>query len=267
MIHTDNNVCKSLWLKRNPIGPEGCKPLANLLSINKTLVLLDLHNCGILDEGLIELSKANECVLKHLYVDANGITSVGAIHISEWLKKHKNVIKTFYISINRIQDSGAIAITNALKDSSSLRSLCLASNRLTDLALPVIVNNMLTCKNLICLDLGFYKSTFDLGEKPNYFSNINPLKILLNEHHSLQHLDVNMNRFEDKDIIELIDLSKQKDITITATKIIDGNIYDESINKSKYNYLSPKHNKSHGLKFIKHPKKVINIMSMYRNKI
>ena len=133
-----------MWLKRNPIGPEGCKPLANLLSINKTLVLLDLHNCGILDEGLIELSKANECVLKHLYLDANAITNVGAIHISEWLKKHKNVIKTFYISINRIQDSGAIAITNALKDSSSLRSLCLASNRLTDLALPVIVNNMLT---------------------------------------------------------------------------------------------------------------------------
>lgn len=34
----------SLWLKRNPLQPEGIKYLGEMLEVNKNLRILDLHN-------------------------------------------------------------------------------------------------------------------------------------------------------------------------------------------------------------------------------
>ena len=50
MLESDKQV-KALWLKRNPLKPEGMVPIRNLLQKNTFLKVLDLVNCGLLDEG------------------------------------------------------------------------------------------------------------------------------------------------------------------------------------------------------------------------
>jgi len=258
-----NTVAKALWLKRNPIGPLGAIHLSNLLPINRTLSILDLTNCGLLDEGITTLAKSDNCHIKHIYLDANGITSKGAVAIAEWITRHKHILKTFYISINRIGDDGAKAITCAFKSSQSLKRLCLASNRLTNDSLQEIVDLSMSCSELICLDLGAYKSTYDLGEQPNYFTTAKPLYDLINKHPKLQFIDITVNEIVKEEILECIRLSKlnqNKPITIygwqTNTDSKDKELYRLTgvLDKTQ-------------LKYIRHPKKVKNIYSIYRNKM
>ena len=76
-----NTVCKSLWLKRNPIGPKtGAEALGRLLARNRHIEVLDLHNTGLCDAGMVALNAAEEeatlvsdvvseeCILSILYL-------------------------------------------------------------------------------------------------------------------------------------------------------------------------------------------------------
>lgn len=72
-----NTAANALWLKRNPIMKEGAVHLSRMFSINSTLTLIDLHNTGLFDEGIAAICTSSPCVLKHMYLDANGITTKG----------------------------------------------------------------------------------------------------------------------------------------------------------------------------------------------
>ena len=259
-----NTTCKSLWLKRNPVGAEGAKHLSEMLRSNNTLTLLDLDNCGLLDKGVEALCSYNTVNLKHIYIDANGITPTGAREIANWCKMNKNVIKSFYVSINRIGDEGASLICDALMGSTSLKRLSMGSNRLTDAVGGKIVDLALSCKKLISLSLGCYKSTFDLGEKPNFFTNVEPFIRLVKNHANLLYLDLLMNSIPETEIIRLIDTARnlKRETPIT----IDGFQYGTKPEDKKHLYLNGFSDRKE-LKFIKHPKKVLHIDSIYRNRM
>lgn len=263
-----NTKCKSLWLKRNPIGAEGAKYLRDMMYHNQTLKLLDLDNCGLLDEGMVNLfspvTKNDNypfCIsnIQHLYLDANGITPHSVPVFCDWLKRHKHNLKSLYLSINRIEDEGVKMICDVLQGSMSLKRFSVGSNRLTDDISSVIVDFALGCEKLICLNLGCYKSTFDMGEKPNFFTNVKPFIKLVEQHPSLLYLDLAMNNIPDDDIRMLVHFTKEtgKPITIVGSQI--------GTNPQVKSELHLQQDKD--LKFVKHPKKVLHIDSIYRNRM
>lgn len=145
---TNNTQCKALWLKRNPIGPLGATYLNAMLKLNETLVLLDLHNCALGDEGVNNLLATPYALktLKHLYLDANGIESTSSI--AAWCAINKPV--TLYLSINRLGDTAIKELAFALRGSLSLKRLCLSSTHMHNDGLKCVVSMALTCPHLKC---------------------------------------------------------------------------------------------------------------------
>lgn len=232
--------------------------MRNLLECNNTLTTLDLDNCGILDEGIEILSQARGCSIKHLYMDANGITETGAVHLAKFIDAHVSVLKSLYVSINRFGDEGAVAICEAVRGSKKLKRLSMSSNRITDAVAERIVECVLRCPNLIIFDIGCYKSTFDMGEKSNYLTNVLPWIRLAASHPKIKILDLQMNSMNSEDIETLLSVGKLRG---------EINIYAPTLGgpRDRLCYEGIKDKKVQ--KFIKHPKCVINIDSMYRNKM
>jgi diketogulonate reductase-like aldo/keto reductase len=162
-----NCHAKALWLKRNPIGPLGAGHLNAMLRLNRTLVLLDLHNCALGDEGLACLLENPHEIrsLKHLYLDANAIESIDPV--AQWCRVGTPV--TLYLSINRLGDTGAFKLAQGLTRNPHLRRLCLASTKLRNQGFEALVEALLTCPRFQSFNAGTYKSTVDMGEHPGNF--------------------------------------------------------------------------------------------------
>lgn len=256
-----NTVAKALWLKRNPIGPRGALSLQRLITTNSVLSILDLDNCGLLDEGMETLSRARGCTgLRHLYVDANGITTVGAVHFADFITAHRDTLKSVYASINRFGDEGAIAIASAFTGSASLKRLSMGSNRITDAAAPAIVECALSCARLKVLDVGCYKSTFDLGEKPNFLRDPQPWLRVIREHSGLRHLDLLRNAMSVEDARSVVAAAREREAPLNVYASMNNALRDELC--STEGIPSKEEQKA-----LKHPKRVVHIDSMYRNKM
>lgn len=165
--------CRQLWLKRNPIKTQGAIALANMLRSNKHLQVLDLDNTGIMDEGCIAIFQALKFnqTLESLYLDANGITSASIPAMIEYFQ-HKNVtgergISRLWIGMNRLKDWIRLLMPH-LKEY-PLQTFCANSNRIELDGLSAILENLPS--TLKFLDLGYYKATADLGELPNSFGD------------------------------------------------------------------------------------------------
>lgn len=243
----ENTQCKAFWLKRNPIGPLGAVSLNSLLRINTHLVLLDLHNCGLGDEGLRNLfqSPAEIKTLKHVYLDANAIETTEPI--VEWCKVGTPV--TLSLSINRLGDDEILCLAHALQGHPTLKRLCLASTHLGNTGVQRVVTMALSCPKLICLNLGCYKSTGDMGEwQGSFFDDevVPDLSHLVSESKSLQYLNTIGSK-----------MSREGLMTIPRMPQIS-----MDLGAGPYHYV---HEKSQ-LRLLKHPKRVVHIDSIYRNK-
>lgn len=283
-LENDQN-CESLWLKRNPIKSEGAKYIGQMLTKNKFIKILDLDNTGLLDDGIkfiFENLKQNS-TLRHLYIDANGITEVGAKYISNYFnflcENKLKGISSLWIGINRLDDNGIILISEALKNYTYLRRLVVESNRITAKGAKILFELLKNHKNLICLDLGLYKSTSDLQELPNnlgdesceYISEFiktnKSCKVLsiLHNNISINGLKIINQALEQNDSLlyiyfEQYGLQIPIEIKTSIVEKLKKNIFN-SLNIDLNEFLL-KH-----LRFIKHSKKIKNIDSIYRNKM
>lgn len=177
-----NESVEALWLKRNPIG-NGTLHLKNLLNVNTHIVCLDLHNCGLLNSGLQLLCDGlKNTTLKHLYIDANGITNISPLN--NYICNGTSKLESLYISMNPLKN--CLSLLKALNGNEYLERLCLASCGLTethefiDFYIP----------NLKMLDLGMYKATFDLGQSYNSFDNLQVFEKLLNNNKTIEYLSI-----------------------------------------------------------------------------
>lgn len=166
---------ESLWLKRNPIKPRGVACIAKMLEQNSSIETLDLVNVGMLDEGvkvLFESLRKNH-TLQSLYIDANGISEIGASYIADYFEymksENRKGLTGLFMAINRLGDAGAERIANAVAGYSHLSRLDLSSNRIQNAGLKVLLEKCHTLPKLVYLGIGLYKSTADLRELPNYF--------------------------------------------------------------------------------------------------
>lgn len=161
----------SLWLKRNPLKPEGATHVAGLLRANRRLEVLDLVNCGLLDEGFETLLDAltgpsRNTTLRHLYVGTNGITARSAAALARYLAT-ACTLESLSISCNRLGDEGVEAIAPALARTRTLRRLSLASNRIGPRGARALAEALADNTSIELLDLGFTKSTLAVGEVGN----------------------------------------------------------------------------------------------------
>ncbi len=247
----NNTSCKALWLKRNPINPLGCGYLNTTLRFNQTLVLLDLHNCAVQDAGLeVLLYQPSEIkTLRHLYLDANAIEELDPL--VKWCQSPDCRITSLYLSINRLGDDEVIKLCDSLVNNKTLKRLCLASALVGNRAVPHIVDMALSCPNLICLNLGCYKSSKDMGERPgNLFDDevLPEFQRLLGEHGGLLYFNVIGCQMSFECLEQLKDCNSH-------TSVETGSGAPKFI-----------HDKD-ALQIIKHPKRVRHIASVYRGKM
>lgn len=163
---------RHLWLKRNPLGAEGMVHIAALLKTHPALEVLDLLNCGLLDRGIEALEEGwiASRTLRHLYLDANGLTARSALVIARCLAEGPP-LHSLFLSCNRLGDEGIRLLAPALAANTSLQRLSFASNRLTAQAAAILAEALCAHPTLLHLDLGYMRGTGALGESGNFLGD------------------------------------------------------------------------------------------------
>ena len=171
-LANDSQV-KALWLKRNPLKSAAMVHVGQLMSVNANIEVLDLLNCGLLDQGVKILfdSLAFNSSLKHLYLSANGVTPVGLECIKSYLCTGKSSLETMFLGANRIGNEGAKVLSEGLKCDKKLVRLNLASSRIGAEGMKHLCESLNGHPCLSVLDLGYMRSTMDLGELGNYIED------------------------------------------------------------------------------------------------
>jgi len=131
MLHA-NTTLVGLKLPNNPIG-QGVTYFAEALALNTSLVVLDLTNCGLGDEGAEALAAAlaHNKTLTTLALGQNSITEVGAQLLAQALHGDA-VLSTLELQENPIKTEGAVALAKVMSTNSSLLHLNLAGCRIGD---------------------------------------------------------------------------------------------------------------------------------------
>jgi Ran GTPase-activating protein (RanGAP) involved in mRNA processing and transport len=280
----NDTVCEALWLKRNPLKALGGKYIGELMEINKKIKILDLHNTGLLDEGtkyIFQSLKKND-TLRQLYLDADGITIEGARYIAEYFDflvgNNIKGVTSLWIDMNRIDDDGMILIANSLKNYKYLKRLFVGSNRLSDISVKVLCDNLVDHPNLIVFDLGLYKSTSDLGELPNNFGDKGAEYIaeFMKQNKSLKVLSVLHNDLTINGINKLNEALQESNLIWLYYEQYGLYIPQETrqmLNKKMEENIMKNYNMSVGdfcnneLRYIRGSHKLKNIDSVYRNRM
>ena len=211
----DHPHVQSLWLKRNPLGPDSGPLLAQLLRRNDRLHTLDLVNTGLLDEGvrpLIEALPHNQG-LRHLYLGTNGLGPDTARRLADVLREHDR-LESLYISCNRLGDEGAALIAEALRSNCTLQRLSLASNRMGPAGAEALADALSSeDTGLRFLGLGWTRATAAVGELGNRIGNEGAIALarMLRVNRSLRALDVSHNRISQAGIDAISDALQAND--------------------------------------------------------
>ena len=201
----------SLWMKRNPLSPAGMLPLRDLLRVNRTITVIDLVNCGLLDEGLSNLLPAlmgpdRNRTLQHLYLGTNGITDQSAPLIAEFIERDCQ-LESFYLSLNRLGDKGAAVIAPALSRNRALRRVSFASNRIGSEGAAALCQALHHHPSIELLDLGYTKATTAVRELGNHIGDEGALHVsnLLKNNTKIVALDLLHNSISQVGVNHIID--------------------------------------------------------------
>jgi Ran GTPase-activating protein (RanGAP) involved in mRNA processing and transport len=292
--------CEALWLKRNPIYAEGMDHIAKLLKSNKTIKILDLHNCGIglkssaydainpyenhlTTDGISILfdSLKYNSTLKHLYLDANALDENSMPFIANYFK-FKNQIKekgitSLWIDMNKIGDNGIKILCDELTDYYYIKRLAIGSTMMSEVGMKYVTEAFKNHPTLRVLDLSLYKSTADMGMIPNNISNDGTKYIceLIESNKSIRYLNIGMNNIDSEHIEKIVD-SLEKNFTILYFhyKQYGQEIKQQVVQKIEQIIKRNRdvYKKETGIdcsnehhRLMKHSRKVLNIDSIYRN--
>lgn len=168
-----------LWLKRNPLHSAGAKHIGDMLRLNSILLVLDLVNTGLLDEGGYQiLSALGGCdtpkelkcntTLQHLYLDGNGFSVSFAHEVAKYFNSHpSSSLITLSLGCNRFGNEGVEYICSSLQKNNTLQRLCLASVGMGSAGGHAVATLLKYNTTLRHVDLGLLKFTAAAGEIPN----------------------------------------------------------------------------------------------------
>jgi Ran GTPase-activating protein (RanGAP) involved in mRNA processing and transport len=276
----EDTHCKSLWLKRNPVKPEGAVFLRRLLEENETIELLDLQNTGLFDSGLQILLEGlcHNRSVETLYLDANGITAEGAAFVANYFHYLSDTaqvgVKRLWLSMNRLQDEGTALILRSLKSYIHLESLSLGSNGCSAIVAQQLYECLVDSTNLKHLDIGMYKATADLQELTNRISDegVPYIAKLVAENKNLRALSVSCNGISNEGLRVLLEEGVKKSDSLVHLEYhqyglkIDEEIKREIESKLELNWIAMKLDmtKYEYVRFLKHSPLVQFIDSIYK---
>lgn len=214
----EDNQVNALWLKRNPLKAAGMVPIGKLIEFNKNIQVLDLLNCGLLDEGvkiLFESLEKNN-TLKHLYLSANGVTSVGLERIKDYYKKGLSSLETLFLGANRIGNQGAKIVSEILELDTKLVRLNLGSSRIGAEGMKYLSEPLKVHPSLKVLDMGYIKATMDLGELGNYIEDEGAfyLSKVLEKSDKIMWINITHNMITQKGLQVIVDKIKDMNRTL-----------------------------------------------------
>jgi hypothetical protein len=137
----------------------GTEKLYQALTLNKTILLLDLRNNNIGPKGSKFIaSMIKDCKsLEHIYLGNNNIGNEGVKLIAEALKA-ENKIEKIILDMNEISDIGLAYICEAIRVNDTLVSLNMEDNLITNEGLKMFVNVLAI--NYSLLSVGFENNLF-----------------------------------------------------------------------------------------------------------
>jgi len=271
-----NTQVEQLWLKRNPLLPAGALEVSRLLKQNKTLTVLDLVNCGLLDDGLKSLMHAlrSNGVMKHVYLGTNGITAKGAQCVSEFLQdtKKQASLHTLYLSCNRLGDEGACILGEGLRKDTSLQRLGLAANRIRTKGMGAIADAVRDHPTLKKLDVGYVKAVKAVAELGNRIEDDGAkiLAELIKTNGTLRSIDCIHNRITERGLTFLRE-SLEENKTLTSLDCVQFGIYNEltyerikhCLKRNRSALVESGKATAGGLDRINQPQHQIDILSVY----
>ena len=174
--------CVGLWLKRNPLRAAGVRELSGLFAApgRSCIQVLDLINCGLMDEGVESLLDAvGACdpaasTLRHLYLSANGVTERGLAALRRYFVERaggESRLETLFVGANRVGDEGAALLADAVRSAKRLVRLNVASSRIGARGAQHLARALAGHPSLAVLDLGYTRATLDLGEMANWIGD------------------------------------------------------------------------------------------------
>lgn len=223
----------ALWLKRNPLKAAGMRPLAELLRRNRTLQVLDLVNCGLLDDGLrivldaLSGPEANT-TLRHLYVGTNGITAASAPRIAGFLADDCR-LESLFLSCNRLGDDGVAEVARGLAANRTIRRVSLASNRIGPRGAAALADALADHPSLAYLDLGFTKATVAVGELGNCIGDDGAREVarMLHTNTALRSLDLLHNYISQRGVNHLREAMKVNGTLVFLQLTQFGKVHNE----------------------------------------
>jgi diketogulonate reductase-like aldo/keto reductase len=257
----DNTTCEALWLKRNPIGPDGAKYIGEMLNHNHTLRLLDFHNAGLLDEGLINFCNSITCdpkefSIEYFYLDLDGLTEKSITVFSKFLKKY-NSFKSIFLSLNNFGNEGLKTLCEGLSYCAQLEHINIESCNITDLT-PLVELCKESLSELKVISFGINNNTIDVQ---GFINNIgdeqfNNVISIIDNSPKLQLIHIRNPKFSDIKSLELLNHCNNRNIILNSNQ-------NKEINKGLQNYHLDLDLKRH-IREIKHSDMVQHIDSVYR---
>lgn len=278
---------QELWLKRNPLKAGGMLHVSTLLMTTTSLVTLDLHNTGLLNDGLAALCPglAENHSLRNLYLEANGISIVTPLveYFTNRAQEGNGAVgvTSLWLGMNCLGDEGAAALCDCLQNVPWLKGLYLGSNMITEAACENVYRAFRQHNSIVALDLGMYKSSSDMKILTNRIQDAGLQWVckLLSENSSLQYMSVISNGITMAGIKQLaVAIEKNKSLfhcefgqvqfgklseeeaTDSSKQLIRGFLERNRLAAGGDAAADPK---AH-CRFLKHGRNIVNIESIYR---
>jgi hypothetical protein len=186
-----------------------------MLRANNTIQTLDLANCGLLDEGAAHLFAAlrHNKALKHLYLNANGLTVKSAALIGDYLTAGSS-LEALHLNCNPFGDNGVRELARGLAKDQNMLRLALGSLSMGAAGLESLVDALVPGPlrdhphpRLHYLNIGFMKGTYVFNGVGNYVRDAGARVIatrLLPGLPTLRHIDLCHNQITASGLAEIV---------------------------------------------------------------
>ncbi len=211
-----------LWLKRNPLGPEGAASIARMLRSNDQLRVLDLVNTDPRESGVgavVDALCQENTSLHSLYLSGNGLGPSTAVHLARLLREAPH-IKALYLSANRLGDDGAAVLAGI--GAEGAKAIFTAARH----------------ASLQILNLGYAPSTRVLGAQANHIGDEGAFHAagFVANSKTLRKLNIMRNNITERGSFAMLEAARR--CPQLARLIIDRSLPDDLIGHLKRNLES-----------------------------
>ncbi len=221
-------VVKALWLKRNPVGPDGVRAVAETVRAGTVLRTIDLTQTGLATPDVAVLVDAmiaaagGQHAIERLYLSGNRLGADGAQDVARLIVA--GAVAELYLSAAQLGDSGARVLATALQNApgGALRRLSVASNGIGPAALAELIAAAATA-GVELFDAARVKAAAVLGAEDNRLDESGAATVAdaLAAPHRLAYLNLHHTGLGSRGALRLLD-GAQRAATPTRFKLGGG---------------------------------------------